>query len=132
MEGGSFLQRWVSLETMSSSFPLKLDGEDEVMRELTIGKMRECGFMNKAREAWPSFSTCGRGQFQAREGESKNAHFSRGGGRSPGIKQGGVGGTRGGQREAHGLGKNPLEAWARRWSVCVCVCMRSSTHEAFH
>ena len=43
-------KRWVSLETMCSSFPLKLGREDEVKREITIGKMRVCGFMIKARE----------------------------------------------------------------------------------
>ena len=53
----------------------------------------------------------------------KNAHFSREGERDLGISMGGVGGARGGQREPHGLGKNPFEAWAKRRKVCVCVCV---------
>ena len=32
------------------SFPLKLDEEDEVMKELAIGNKGVCGFMSKAIE----------------------------------------------------------------------------------
>ena len=53
----------------------------------------------------------------------KNVHFSREGERELGISMGGVGGTRGGQREPHGYGFFPLEAGARRRKVCVCVCV---------
>ena len=35
---------------MCSSFPLKLGGEDEVKKELTIGKMGVFGFMSKQME----------------------------------------------------------------------------------
>ena len=49
--------------------------------------------------------------------------FAREEGGSPGGSMEVVGGARDGQKEAHGKSKQALEAWARRWSVCVCVCV---------
>ena len=49
MGGGSFLQKMSEFGDYMSSFPLKLGKEDEVEKELTIGKMGVCGFMSKAK-----------------------------------------------------------------------------------
>ena len=50
MGGGSFLQKMDRFGNYESNFPLKLDEEDEVRKDLTIGKMGVCGFMIKAME----------------------------------------------------------------------------------
>ena len=108
---------------MCSSFPLKLGGEDEVLKSSLTATIDACGFMRKDLGVRASSSACGSGQFEQGREKMKNVHFSREGEREPSINMGGVGATRGGQREPHGYGFLPLEAWARRRKACVCVCV---------
>ena len=77
---------------MCSSFPLKLGGEDEVLKSSLRATIEACGFMSKAMGARASSSACGSGQFEQGRENFKNAHFSREGERDPGISMGGVGG----------------------------------------
>ena len=69
---------------------------------------------------------------QARGSKKKNAHFSSDEGGEQLASMGGSGVANGAQLMAKGKPKLALEAWLKRWRRCVCVCMRSSTHEAFH
>ena len=108
---------------MCSSFPLKLGGEDEVLESSLRATIEACGFMSKAMGARASSSTCGIGQYEQGREKLKNAHFCKRGGGGPGISIEAVGWPNGGQREPHGLGKQALKAWARRWRVCVFVCV---------
>ena len=78
MKGGSFYKRWARLETMCSSFPLKLGGEDEVLESSLRATIGACGFMSKAMGARASYCSCGSGQNQARRENFKNAHFQDG------------------------------------------------------
>ena len=39
------------------------------------------------------------------------------------ASKGGVGEANGAQGVAQGNGKQALQAWLKRWSVCVCVCV---------
>ena len=77
-------------------------------------KVRACGFLYKARGAWASNSSMEGRPNQARGEREKKAHFCKRGGGSPGISMEGVGCPNGGPRKPYGLGKKPLEAWARR------------------
>ena len=80
-------------------------------------------------------STCAwrGGQNQAWGELFKNAHFSSDEGGEQLASMRGLGVANGAQRVAQGKAKKALQVWLKRWrGVCVCVCMRSSTHKAFH
>ena len=47
MGGGSFLQKMDGFGNYESSFPLKLDEEDEVEKEATREQLGVCGFISK-------------------------------------------------------------------------------------
>ena len=72
------------------------------------------------------------GPKQVREREIKNGHFFLEEGGAMVSRNGLVEEANGAQGVAQGKGKQALQAWLKRWSVCVCVCMRSSTHASFH
>ena len=76
---------------MCSTFPLKLVGEDEVLKSSLRAKIEACGLMSKAMGVRASSSASGSGQFEQGRENSKNAHFSREGEREPGISMEGLG-----------------------------------------
>ena len=70
-----------------------------------------------------SMSSMEGGQTKQGGGKKKNAHFFHQGGGEQLASMRGVGVDSGAQMKAHGKLKQALEAWLKRRSVCVCVCV---------